>query len=63
MRSISVLLIQFLTRKWRRNRGKKKVYKPIKASATPALMLLDRNELSVSLERASRLALPRHTDT
>lgn len=26
-------------------------------------MLLDRNELSVSLERASRLALPRHTDT
>lgn len=25
-------------------------------------MLLDRNEASVSLEGASRLALPRHTD-
>jgi len=59
--SILLLLSQSLTRKFRRKK-KKDVFKPIKASATPALPLLNRNELSVSLEGASRLALPGHTD-
>lgn len=67
MGRISVLLIQSLTRKYKRNRGKKKkkdVFKPIKASATPALtMLLNRSKMSVSLEGASRHGLPGHTDT
>lgn len=55
--SISEVQIQSLTRKYRGNGGKN-VFKPIKALATPALMVLNRNELSVSLKGSSRLGLP-----